>query len=67
MENNTIAVIFGFGAGLFSIVASILNWDWFFNNRRARIFLKMFGRTGARVFYIILGLFLFFVAFKAMG
>jgi small neutral amino acid transporter SnatA (MarC family) len=67
MENNTFAVIIGFGAGLFSIVASILNWDWFFNHRRARIFLKMFGRTGARVFYIILGLFLFFVAFKAMG
>ncbi len=67
MESNTFAVIIGFGAGLFSIVASILNWDWFFNHRRARIFLKMFGRTGARVFYIILGLFLFFVAFKAMG
>ncbi|MFM9329457.1 immunity 17 family protein [Paenibacillus mesotrionivorans] len=67
MENNTFAVIIGFGAGLFSIVASILNWDWFFNHRQARIFLKMFGRTGARVFYTILGLFLFFVAFKAMG
>jgi small neutral amino acid transporter SnatA (MarC family) len=67
MESNTIAVIIGFGAGLFSIVASILNWDWFFNHRRARIFLKMFGRTGARIFYTILGLFLFFVAFKAMG
>lgn len=66
MGSNTFAVLIGLGAGLFSILAAILNWNWFFNNRRAYIFVKMFGRTGARVFYAILGIFLFFVAFKAM-
>ncbi len=54
---------FIFGAGLFSIVASIFNWDWFFENRKARLFVSLFGRTGARVFYIILGLFVVALSF----
>lgn len=45
-------------AGLFSIAGAVLDWDWFFNNGRARPFVKMFGREGARAFYIALGLFL---------
>ena len=44
--------------GLFSIAAGILNWDWFMNNWRARFFVKLFGRNGARAFYIGLGIFI---------
>jgi hypothetical protein len=43
-------------AGLFSLISSVLNFDWFFNSRRAATFVSMFGRTGARVFYGLLGL-----------
>lgn len=45
-------------AGLFSIVGAAMDWDWFMNNSRAWLFVKMFGREGARVVYILLGLFL---------
>lgn len=48
------AVLVLFGA--FPVVASWRNWDWFFNHRKARLFVAMFGRNGARVFYTILGL-----------
>ena len=42
--------------GLFSIICAIKNWDFFMNNRKAYIWVKFFGRNGARVFYVILGL-----------
>jgi hypothetical protein len=43
-------------AGTLAIAASILNWDWFFENWRAAFFVKLFGRGGDRVFYASLGL-----------
>jgi hypothetical protein len=50
--------------GLFSILGGILNWNWFMNNSRARFFVNILGRNGARIFYIGLGIFL--VAFGVL-
>jgi hypothetical protein len=44
------------GAGLFSIMGAVMDWEWFMNSSRARIFVTIFTRTGARIFYILLGL-----------
>lgn len=44
-------------AGIFSLTASVKNWDFFFNNRKARPFVKILGRNGARIFYGVLGAF----------
>ena len=43
------------GAGLFSISGAVIDWDWFMNNRRAQLWLKLFGRQGTRIFYGVLG------------
>ncbi len=43
------------GAGLFSIAGAVCDWDFFINSRKARLFVSMFGRTGARIFYGVLG------------
>lgn len=45
-------------AGIFSICGAVFDWDWFMNNRRARFFVSIFGRNGARLFYIVLGMLL---------
>ncbi|MDR1880600.1 MAG: immunity 17 family protein [Tannerellaceae bacterium] len=45
-------------AGLFSLVASIGNFDWYFSSRKASGIVQWFGRTGARIFYGLLGLLL---------
>ncbi|MDR3638702.1 MAG: Imm17 family immunity protein [Isosphaeraceae bacterium] len=37
-----------------TLVACVLDWDWFFEGRKARTIVALFGRDGARVFYIIL-------------
>lgn len=43
------------GAGIFSIGAAAADWDWFMSHRKAQFFVKLLGRTGARIFYAILG------------
>lgn len=42
-------------AGLFSICGAAMDWDFFMNSRKARFFVLILGRSGARVFYGILG------------
>ncbi|HEV8321267.1 MAG TPA: immunity 17 family protein [Myxococcota bacterium] len=44
------------GAGAFSLLGAWYDWDFFFNSRRAWLFVTLFGRTGARVFYALVGL-----------
>ena len=46
--------------GIFSICGAIFNWDFFFENYKARHVVKLIGRNGARVFYVLLGLFVIF-------
>lgn len=41
--------------GLFSIIASLLNLDWYFQTDGAKIFVRKLGRNGARIFYAVLG------------
>lgn len=54
--------ILAFLAGAMCIAAAIGDWDWFFENMRASLFVRLFGRDGARVFYALLGAFIMFVA-----
>jgi immunity protein 17 of polymorphic toxin system len=56
--------LFAYAAGAFVIVAAILDWDWFFRDWRARFFVNIFGRNGARVFYGVLGLVILFLGFQ---
>ena len=41
--------------GLFAVAGGVFDWEWFMTNRKAWVFVKLFGRNGARVFYCILG------------
>lgn len=47
--------LFLIGAGVFTVIGAIQDWDWFMNHRRAWIFVKLLGRKGARIFYMISG------------
>ena len=66
MEENKelIAVIISIGFGTFSILASIFNWDFFFENKKAKYMVKLLGRNGARIFYSLVGLLVYFIAYK---
>lgn len=42
--------------GAFSIIAAAFNIDWYFKTSGAMTFVNWLGRTGARIFYVLLGL-----------
>lgn len=50
--------LFFFAVGLFALCGAGFNWDWFMEHRKARFVSSVFGRTGARIFYALLGTFL---------
>lgn len=54
--------LFAVACGVFVITAAALDWDWFFNNWRARFFVNLLGRDGARLFYAALGVAFFVLA-----
>ena len=58
-------------AGLFTVTMAALDADWFMNNYKARVFVYLFRRTGARIFYVLLGTALvvggFLIAFGIVG
>ena len=63
MEAMLIAIMFMIVmvlGGLFSIAGAVFNWNFFFEHRRARRLVKFIGRNGARIFYILLGIFVIF-------
>ncbi len=43
------------GSGLLSIAGGFMGRDWFLDHPRARPVVRLLGREGARVFYILLG------------
>lgn len=43
-------------SGLFAFTSALSNWEWFLAHPRAELFVKLFGRTGARVAYALIGL-----------
>ena len=59
-KQAVICCIFFILAGLFSIAGAVFNWDFFFNARKARPIVNLIGRTGARIFYGVLGGFIIF-------
>lgn len=61
---DLIVIIISIGGGAFAILASIFNWNFFFEHSKTKTFGKLFERNGTRIFYSIVGLILFFIAFK---
>ena len=50
-------------AGIISLLASLLNWGWFFTAATGQAAVRRIGRTRARIVYGILGLLLIGMAF----
>jgi hypothetical protein len=57
--------------GLFCFAGGLFNWNWFMNTRRARALVRAIGPTGARAFYMLLGIVIIvfgvLVAFNVIG
>ncbi|MBQ2592255.1 MAG: immunity 17 family protein [Candidatus Riflebacteria bacterium] len=44
--------------GIITIFCAIKDYDWFMNSSKAQFFVMVFGRDGARAFYVALGIFI---------
>jgi len=53
--SDNFTAIFGLFCGVLCIIAAVFDWDWFMNHSRSRLFVDLFGREGARLFYGVLG------------
>jgi hypothetical protein len=42
--------------GIIALLASLLNWDWFFKAQNTQFIVRNVGRSRARLFYGVLGL-----------
>ena len=54
MELKLVGLLAAIG-GIFSIFCAAKDYDWFMEHRKAWLFVKLFGRDGARVFYVLFG------------
>lgn len=50
-------------AGAISVLAAVLDWDWFFTARNTQFVVRNVGRCRARWFYGVLGVILIGMAF----
>ncbi len=41
--------------GLFSLTGAIRNWEWLFGSNKSALFVRLFGRTGGRIVYGLIG------------
>lgn len=57
METGLISLLM-VAAGAFAFCGGLFDWDFFMNSRKAQGLIAIVGRPGARIFYILLGVFL---------
>ena len=51
-------VLLTLAGGVFCIFCAVKDYDFFMESSKAWLFVKLFGRNGARIFYILLGVFI---------
>lgn len=51
---NPMGLIF-IAAGIFAVCGAGFDWEFFMNNHKARFMSSLLSRTGARIFYGLLG------------
>lgn len=52
--------------GILALTASIFNHKWLFTSENGRFFVKLFGQTGARIFYGTVGLLVLYMAYTVL-
>ena len=66
MENNWIFGVVFMLIGLFSLIASIKDWNFFFGSLKAKWVVNIIGRNGTRILYGILGIVIIIVGILAI-
>jgi hypothetical protein len=57
-QDNLLPALFIIACGIFALAGAYFQWSWFMGDRKARFVQKIFGHTGTRIFYTVIGLLL---------
>ncbi len=63
MNEETIIQVLLIAFGLLFIFGAYFEWDFFFSNGKVDTFVAFIGKSGARIFYIVIGVILFVLSF----
>ena len=63
MNKETIIQVLLIAFGLFCILGAYLEWDFFFRVGKVQRIIGLIGKSGARIFYIVIGFILFILSF----
>jgi hypothetical protein len=55
VKDTLLQGILAIAAGFFTLFCAGMDYEWFMSHRKARFFVNIFGRRGARIFYGLLG------------
>nr|WP_319397717.1 immunity 17 family protein [uncultured Carboxylicivirga sp.] len=55
MHKELLIQIFLIVVGVFTLLGASLKWNFFLKNRKARLIVHLFGQSGARIFYALIG------------
>ncbi len=66
MSKEIFTQILFMAAGLFSILGAYFEWNFFYKNRKVQRIIKLFGHSGAKIFYIVIGIIIFSIALLDM-
>ncbi len=66
MDKETFTQILFMAAGIFSILGAYFEWNFFYKNRKVQRIIKLFGPSGAKIFYIVIGIIIFSIALLDM-
>ncbi len=62
MKKELIIQVLLVSFGLFSILGAYFEWTFFYNNNKVQRIIRLIGRSGAKIFYILIGAILFTIA-----
>ncbi len=66
MDKETFTQILFMAAGIFSILGAYFEWNFFYKNRKVQRIIRLFGPSGAKIFYIVIGIIIFSIALLDM-
>jgi len=66
MNKEILIQILFMAIGIYSVLGAYFEWNFFYNSRKAQRVVNLFGRSGAKIFYIVVGVILFSIALLDM-
>ena len=67
MNKGTFVHIFFMAIGIFGVLGAFFKWNLLYNSKLTRKIIQLFGESGARIFYTVMGCAIFLIALLDMA